>query len=57
MECIIITPTMTRAGAVAAPGMARKIGEKKRATMKQQAMEKAVRPVRPPSPTPEALST
>jgi hypothetical protein len=56
-ELIIITPTMIRAGAVAAPGIARKIGLRKRARAKQTAVEKAVRPVRPPSPIPEALST
>ena len=40
MEGIIITPTMIRAGAVAALGMDRKIGEKKRARAKQTAVEK-----------------
>ena len=48
---------MMRAGAVAAPGIARKIGEKKSASAKHTAVENAVRPVRPPALTPEALST
>ena len=47
---------MKRTGPVAAPGMARKIGEKKRATAKQRAITNEVSPVRPPSDTPEALS-
>ena len=57
MAGIIITPTIIRAGAVAALGMARNSGLKNRAKAKHRAVEKAVRPVRPPSPTPEALST
>ena len=52
----IITPTMNRTGPVAAAGIARNNGEKKRAAAKQTAMTNDVRPVRPPSETPEALS-
>jgi len=48
---------MTRAGAVAAPGITRNNGEKKIARKKRIAVVKAVRPVRPPSSTPAALST
>ena len=54
---IISRPTMISAGAVAAEGIERKSGEKKRATAKQMAMTKAVRPERPPCATPAALST
>ena len=54
---IISRPTMISAGAVAAAGIERKSGEKKRATAKQMAMTKAVRPERPPCATPAALST
>ena len=52
----IITPTMKRTGPVAAPGMARKRGENMSAIAKHTAMVNEVRPVRPPSDTPEALS-
>ena len=45
---IIRRPTMMRAGAVAAEGIERKRGEKRRATAKQHATAKAVRPERPP---------
>ena len=58
MLCIIKTPTMMRAGAVANPGTAATIGEKNKPnTRKQTATVKAVRPVLPPAATPEALST
>ena len=50
-------PTKINAGAVAAPGMARKTGEKNKATAKQMAVTKAVIPVLPPTVTPAALST
>ena len=50
-------PTMTRAGAVAKAGMAMKNGDKKRDRAKRMATQTAVRPVRPPSLTPVALST
>ena len=46
-----------RTGAVAAPGTARKNGARNSAIRKQMAVTNDVRPVRPPSPTPEALST
>ena len=45
-----------RAGPVAAAGMAKNRGLKKRDNAKQQAMTKAVSPVRPPTITPAALS-
>ena len=48
IDSIIIKPTRISAGAVAADGIERKRGEKKRATAKQPAMTKAVRPERPP---------
>ena len=50
-------PTMTRAGAVAKAGMAMKNGDRKRDKAKRTATQTAVRPVRPPSLTPVALST
>ena len=48
---------MSNTGVVAAAGMERKTGAKNNAMMKQTAVEKAVRPVRPPNATPDALST
>ena len=45
------------AGAVAKAGMARKIGAKSSEMKKRNAVVSAVRPVRPPSATPEADST
>ena len=45
---IMRRPTMMSAGAVAAAGIERKSGEKKRAIAKQPATERAVRPERPP---------
>ena len=53
----IIKPTIISAGLVAADGMAKKSGEKNKETTKSMAMENAVNPVRPPSPTPAADST
>ena len=50
-------PTITRAGAVAKDGIAKKIGDKNRDNPKRIAVVTEVRPVRPPSDTPEALST
>ena len=50
-------PTRIRAGAVAADGIARNIGAKNRDIAKQIATVNDVRPVRPPSATPDALST
>lgn len=49
-------PTTTRAGAVAKEGMARKMGERKRDRPKRAAEKRPVRPVRPPSAIPAALS-
>ena len=54
---IIKNPTTIRAGAVAKDGMAKKIGERNRLSPKNAAAVTAVRPVLPPSATPEALST
>ena len=53
----IIRPTSTSTGAIAAAGIERKSGEKKRAIPKQHAIVNAVSPVRPPCATPDALST
>lgn len=53
----IYKPTNISAGAVAAPGIAKKMGEKNNAAAKQMAVTKAVMPVLPPSEMPEALST
>ena len=50
-------PAMTMTGAVAADGMARNRGDRNRLHRKQNPMTKAVKPVRPPSATPVALST
>ena len=57
IEAIIRRPTTTRAGVVAKLGMARKTGERKRATMKRAAVVRAVKPVRPPWATPAEDST
>ena len=57
IEDIIITPTRISAGAVAADGIARNTGAKNSAIAKQIATVNDVRPVRPPSATPDALST
>ena len=56
-EDIIRKPTMIRAGAVANDGMARKIGDRNRDSPKKIAATTDVRPVLPPSATPDALST
>lgn len=48
---------MISAGAVAKDGIAKKIGDKNRDTANKIAATIDVRPVRPPSATPEALST
>ena len=56
-EVNIRKPTIINAGAVANAGIARKIGEKNREIRNSTATVMAVRPVRPPSPTPAALST
>ena len=54
---IIITPTKIKAAAVACSGIARNRGAKSNATAKQMAAVKLVSPERPPTFTPEALST
>jgi hypothetical protein len=54
---IIIAPTKIRAGAVAAPGIIRNIGERNNARSISPATVSEVKPVRPPSLTPAALST
>ena len=51
------SPTITNTGAVAAEGIDKNNGAKNNAIKKQTAVVKAVRPVRPPCATPEALST
>ena len=56
-EDVIITPTRTRAGAVAAKGTALTKVARKAEMAKQIATTTEVRPVRPPTPIPEALST
>ena len=50
-------PTITSAAVVAAEGIDRNKGEKNNATAKHTATTNAVRPERPPSATPDALST
>lgn len=57
IDDIIMTPTMIRAGAVAADGIPMNSGAKNSAMAKQTAVVNDVRPVRPPSATPDALST
>ena len=52
MERAIMTPTMTRTGAVAAPGTKPKRGSAKIASTKQAAVVSDVRPVLPPSAIP-----
>ena len=54
---IIITPTSTSTGAVAAAGIDRKSGAKKSDAKKHNPHTKAVNPLRPPCSTPAALST
>ena len=53
----IRNPTMIRAGAVAKDGIARKIEDNSSDNPKRMAATREVSPVRPPSATPEALST
>ena len=50
-------PTTTNAGVVAKEGIMVMIGEKNNSSKKKQPVVMAVRPVRPPLVTPEALST
>ncbi len=53
---IIMAPTSTSAGAVAAVGMACTRGAKAMAARNSRPTTTLVRPVRPPAATPEALS-
>ena len=53
----INNPTSIKAGEVAANGMAVKIGENNNANTNHPAVTNAVKPVLPPSETPDALST
>ena len=57
MEVSIKNPTTTRAGAVAKDGIAKKIGDRNKDKPNKMAATTAVKPVLPPSETPEALST
>ena len=57
MDVSIRKPTMISAGAVAKDGIARKIGDRNRERPNKRAAVRLVSPVRPPSATPEALST
>ncbi|MPM24000.1 hypothetical protein SDC9_70477 [bioreactor metagenome] len=54
---IIITPTMIKAGAVAALGIEPNSGSRNSERANRMATTRAVRPVRPPSTTPEEDST
>ena len=54
---IIKNPTIIKAEAVACGGIKRKSGEKKRDSKKSAETVTAVRPVLPPTATPEVLST
>ncbi len=56
-ELIIITPTSTSAGAVAAAGMQPAMGASTVHSRNITAVVTLVRPVRPPAPMPAALST
>ncbi len=55
-DCIMNTPTITKAGAVAAAGTIRMTGVKNSAASIKPAVVRPVRPVRPPASTPEADS-
>ena len=57
IEVSIKNPTTIRAGAVAKDGIARKIGDRNRDSANRIAATTAVKPVLPPSATPDALST
>ena len=57
MEVSIKNPTTTRAGAVAKDGIAKKIGDRNKDKPNKMAATTAVKPVLPPSETPEALYT
>ena len=56
-EDIIKNPTITKAGAVANEGIAKKIGERNSATPNMIAVTKEVSPVLPPAAMPAAHST
>ena len=55
-DAAMMTPTTTRTEPVAALGIARNNGEKSSARAKHTAITNEVRPERPPSITPDALS-
>ncbi|MNI79212.1 hypothetical protein D3C73_1356530 [compost metagenome] len=57
IDCAISTPTIISAAAVAEPGIRAATGARNRASRKHTPVVTAVRPVRPPSATPAALST
>ena len=57
MAVTIKKPTITKAGAVAKAGMAKKIGHRNRDTAKRAAVQTEASPVLPPAATPAALST
>ena len=54
---IMKSPTIINAEAVAAPGINTKNGDRNKARPNITAVDKAVKPVRPPAATPDALST
>lgn len=54
--CVIKTPTRTRTGAVAIGGINERRGDKNMNGKKRSPIVTAVKPVRPPSPTPTADS-
>src|SRR5690554_8177741 len=56
-EVIINKPTSIKAGAVADAGTIKKMGARKSARANIIAVERAVKPVLPPTATPDALST
>ena len=57
MAAVIISPTRISTDAVADAGIARNMGDSSNARKKHVAVVRAVRPLRPPSLTPAALST
>ncbi|MOA40410.1 hypothetical protein D3C78_1622840 [compost metagenome] len=56
-DCIISTPTMISAAAVAEPGTSATSGDRKIASRKQMPVVTEVSPVRPPCAIPAELST
>ena len=57
MALTIRSPTQRRAGVVAKPGIARKIGDRNSERMNNTAVTRDVRPVLPPAATPALDST